>query len=910
MSTAQYIKPLPINSRMEDLYVAIAHKFRFPLTHLSLSQQHDVRRQTILMTKQMWLLRTTFEDFVCIQYPQYSLDFLSSAAEKDECFKPVVSRNNRTYETILQLKYHRSVETDKSRLEIRTENFRSNDKSIPIDQSCVSTLVERSHRVGTGNKKRSKRVNGNGNRSILVSGRLGSMAGVQQGGLAGHGGRNKWGDCRGHIVGNNGCAYFCVGLRCQEVTSRKKTPILVDSVADPTEQTTGSSASDAGSPVGEHNQSAQHSHCGADGHIKQTQTSESVTEKNDKSGSPKKRLRLTKSVLLATYSLPDRKSDTTSLKSAATSCDEAEAPDRAVGDVKVDTMVTETRNVSTGGTTIDVSIGPGNSKFTNIQLSPATVSSGYESDFTPVFEGDIDKLLHYRKVDPKHCQRSSLSNNSQRSCASTEWMSNSDEHFKTAHKARSDSENVDVRNSVCNREKITGCDKRRNIRVQKQNLQLTKLSRSMYEIIHDLQADNSKMDNTGYKNRRQLLTTYTDMIKNINSNNVNSTNSVLGSLPSNSDKIENNQDYVSERVGDLAVNKTRNGDEPSCRADVCRKFSGEGTTLTGSSEIPGFRDKENIKMNDEALASFSGVFRANVCFSNPAERSTGPGRKSLNGSKPLSFRERWWQKRCDRYTSNVSSLRDDNEHIYETIPGDVIDEPQYVDINKSNLQTPTEKKFQRLPDLPGTFVPSDPPKLPSRKNRCPPVCRPTDNYVDMCEPLYSSVKKIPKIHTGVGQTLCDSTNKGAGDGVAESAYCHFNPLLSVPNISDVDLDVWSAADLLNHIDGIKQPAAKRRENLYDLLDDKRVRAQFSESLEIETRLKDMGVFDNGYSSFNFHRPPARSYSGDENEIRIKDREMFRHCYKYTVHQSDLLSLSPTNRTGGEIGLQYIQPTYV
>ncbi|XP_033744685.1 uncharacterized protein LOC117330489 isoform X2 [Pecten maximus] len=51
----------------------------------------------------------------------------------------------------------------------------------------------------------------------------------------------------------------------------------------------------------------------------------------------------------------------------------------------------------------------------------------------------------------------------------------------------------------------------------------------------------------------------------------------------------------------------------------------------------------------------------------------------------------------------------------------------------------------------------------------------------------------------------------------------------------------STSDLLDYIDDIKQPPPKRRENFYLLLSNRQNRADFSDSLEIESKLKDLGI---------------------------------------------------------------------
>ncbi|XP_069141302.1 uncharacterized protein [Argopecten irradians] len=61
----------------------------------------------------------------------------------------------------------------------------------------------------------------------------------------------------------------------------------------------------------------------------------------------------------------------------------------------------------------------------------------------------------------------------------------------------------------------------------------------------------------------------------------------------------------------------------------------------------------------------------------------------------------------------------------------------------------------------------------------------------------------------------------------------------------------STSDLLDYIDDIKQPPPKRRENFYLLLSNRQNRADFSDSLEIESKLKDLGISVNQVKSGEF-----------------------------------------------------------
>ncbi|KAI8764039.1 lateral signaling target protein 2 [Biomphalaria glabrata] len=76
--------------------------------------------------------------------------------------------------------------------------------------------------------------------------------------------------------------------------------------------------------------------------------------------------------------------------------------------------------------------------------------------------------------------------------------------------------------------------------------------------------------------------------------------------------------------------------------------------------------------------------------------------------------------------------------------------------------------------------------------------------------------------------------------VSSENYWRLAPVTSAESMTS-----WESGDVLDYIDGLHDAmASKRRENIYILLNNKKTRAKFSESLEIESRLLSRGLLSN------------------------------------------------------------------
>lgn len=203
--------------------------------------------------------------------------------------------------------------------------------------------------------------------------------------------------------------------------------------------------------------------------------------------------------------------------------------------------------------------------------------------------------------------------------------------------------------------------------------------------------------------------------------------------------------------------------------------------------------------------------------------------------------------------------RDDklDDHVYETIPGD---EYLYEELMRMRAMGLLSKRLRKIPDMPGHFIPYEAPELPARNiNSNTP--RRNDQFVVLREAcqhpsvLNSPPPWRPVEHVRNGSTSWDGYSYPYNEGPPR----YFTK--------------WTPSDLLSYVDGIRQPAPKRRENFYLLLNNKQKRADFSESLEIETKLKNMGLLwgdrSQNHATDHSEKPAPIELSGDSGQTFLQ-----------------------------------------
>ena len=235
----------------------------------------------------------------------------------------------------------------------------------------------------------------------------------------------------------------------------------------------------------------------------------------------------------------------------------------------------------------------------------------------------------------------------------------------------------------------------------------------------------------------------------------------------------------------------------------------------------------------------------------------------------------------------VTPKRDDrlDDHVYETIPGDEALYAEFLRLRELGL---LPKRLNRIPDHPKHFISYHPPALPARNIENSPhdksFClregkerqiessphdksfvsshdksfisahdksfraEDTRNRPPMPPPSHSRCTRQPTTDPPKSRRSMMRSFSWEGQNA-------FDPDMSTQSVPDKYMtnpgqrsgsvpQNWSPGDEFNYVEGIRQPPPKRRENFYLLLQNKQKRAEISQSLEIETKLKELGlVFD-------------------------------------------------------------------
>ena len=276
---------------------------------------------------------------------------------------------------------------------------------------------------------------------------------------------------------------------------------------------------------------------------------------------------------------------------------------------------------------------------------------------------------------------------------------------------------------------------------QRHNYKLTKVTRNMYEIIHDLQSgdkcatDNRKRSRKGRKSSQDTGSNY---------------QSENGLCTSNGKDVrfrtrvqsDNNMLFDKENIGHLSG--PNNGDS------VPQSFSGsvvrcvrrplgpesypiqrQTSHSDGSSRLNGSANNNNSnKVQNDLRNLLCGSSDVTLSTSDNNIHTREPntvsgGNNTLRESSSTSDRF----NQADTSLTNESSITmtrrptltqqfrnrsKPDDHVYETIPGD---EKLYEEWKKlrQNTKVPKIRRFTTIPDLPGTFIPKEPPALPERK---------------------------------------------------------------------------------------------------------------------------------------------------------------------------------------------------
>lgn len=404
-----------------------------------------------------------------------------------------------------------------------------------------------------------------------------------------------------------------------------------------------------------------------------------------------------------------------------------------------------------------------------VDTSPMTISSGYESDYIQTKEADIDKIFKKNKENKENVEVDKIS--AKRDCNPTSYFPTS-ETFPKSETQNLVSTNNDTKTSgtyglrtafsslpsfptqpdtdLQQKPKAKEApiirsasqdDSNEFSYAQRHNYKLTKVTRSMYEIIHDLQSgEKSQVDNRrrSRKGRRPVQD------GSANSDGYNSAKEIKsrGRLQSAELLSNNNVDTSSLNrnkklnISGSVVRCVRRpvANDPSFQPVPRMPPRGEGNQRAGSFSANNNSDKVQNDLrnllcstsdvplssrdNNTSFDHFNGFSRMDNkqdvfkdVFEKDSESRFNQPNLSINHDSNVIGSD--GQRRLTLNQQFMQRPKPD-EHVYETIPGD---EKLYEEWKRlrATSKVPKIRRFTTVPDLPGTFVPKEPPALPERR---------------------------------------------------------------------------------------------------------------------------------------------------------------------------------------------------
>lgn len=404
----------------------------------------------------------------------------------------------------------------------------------------------------------------------------------------------------------------------------------------------------------------------------------------------------------------------------------------------------------------------------NMQMdtSPMTISSGYESDYIQTKEADIDNIfkktketkgnatVNVNKKDENPTDYFSMSETYPKSELSP--PANSNIETSVAHGLRTafssmpcfptqpdtdlvqkpKSKEAPIIRSISQEN-----DSNEFSYTQRHNYKLTKVTRSMYEIIHDLQnGEKAQPDNRrrSRKGRRlvqegSVNTDGNNSVKEIKSrgrlqsaellsnDNVDTSSLNRNKKPSISGSVVrcvrrplvNDSSFQPVPRMPPRSEGNQRADSSSVNNNSDKVQNDLRNLLCGNSDVPLSSGENNTHF--EPFNGFSRMDNKQDVFidviENNSENRFIQSKFSISHDPSIIGQE--GQRRLT-LNEQFNHRPKPDEHVYETIPGD---EKLYEEWKKmrATSSVPKIRRFTTVPDLPGTFVPKEPPALPERR---------------------------------------------------------------------------------------------------------------------------------------------------------------------------------------------------
>ena len=403
-----------------------------------------------------------------------------------------------------------------------------------------------------------------------------------------------------------------------------------------------------------------------------------------------------------------------------------------------------------------------------VDSSPMTISSGYESDYIQTKEADIDDIFKKNKESRDNVIKVNVNTKKQEDNP-TDYFSMSEKselspparlgiintETKPTHGLRTafssmpcfptpqDTDLVQKpksKEAPVLRSMSQDNDSNEFSYAQRHNYKLTKVTRSMYEIIHDLQngekapSDNRRRSRKGRRGVQEgsANTDGNTSAKEIKSRGRLQSTELLSNNNVDTSSLNRNKPNISGSVVRCVRRPLAN--DSSFQPVPRMPPRGEGNQRAGSSSGNNNSDKVQNDLRN-LLCSTSDVPLSSGDNNTHFEQFNGFSRMD---NKQDSFKAVIANNSENRFIQSDFSINHDpniigqdgqrrltlneqfihrpkpDEHVYETIPGD---EKLYEEWKRMRATStvPKIRRFTTVPDLPGTFVPKEPPALPERR---------------------------------------------------------------------------------------------------------------------------------------------------------------------------------------------------
>lgn len=373
-----------------------------------------------------------------------------------------------------------------------------------------------------------------------------------------------------------------------------------------------------------------------------------------------------------------------------------------------------------------------------LETTPVIVSSGYESDYTQNRSEKHQSVCNIKRND---CEANVTKQSFGDAPSENINPVNVSSSLQASHEFSSLPSfptQITESSSSLRRHETQGEPQMKLAEWQRHNFKLTKVSRSMYEIIHDLECcekSNGRTDNRK-RPKKEQRTSHDNSGRDRNSAikevrpagrlhfcSTLTSNKAGPSVAKKDDHL--NQSSISGAVL-RCVRRPLGIDSQSMQQNLCIGEKSHKLTTTSAAV------RNSSKVENDLRNLLCGTSTVNTSSTNNSDANGLPSNTSalerfssaMHGRDNSGLNNTNVSINCENNINDTDERRPTlleqfmkrsrpEDHVYETIPGD---EKLYEEWKRlrDNPNIQKIRRFTTVPDLPGTFVPKEPPALPER----------------------------------------------------------------------------------------------------------------------------------------------------------------------------------------------------